>query len=260
VLEPGEVQFATGLIGTVTPGSFDRDIAAANNVAATNPAAALPFSGSGNGSATATVDPAYARGALIAAAASPGLAPFAGGRIGLGSRFEAGLAYTGRVARIDAQHMVARIPSPHGTLAFAVGLGASAALAGRNSETAVTGLSLASLRGIGADVPLLASWQSTDARASVWGGIRSGFDYAEASTLTSEPRPPMSDGLDTVSLHVTRVWSGPMLGASATLAKHVRIAVEVGASYQALRGRFQGSAVSIDGLSITPATSLWWAL
>ena len=46
-------------------------------------------------------DVAYARGALVAAAVNPGIAPFVSARVGIGDDFEGGLTYTGRSARID---------------------------------------------------------------------------------------------------------------------------------------------------------------
>src|SRR5687768_4674716 len=49
-----------------------------------------------------SVEPALEDGAT-----SPGLAPYVGGRLGLGSGFEGGIAYTGRSARADARYALA---------------------------------------------------------------------------------------------------------------------------------------------------------
>ncbi|MDB4933718.1 MAG: hypothetical protein JWP87_690, partial [Labilithrix sp.] len=90
-LPAGDIRVASGISANVAAGSLGDDLRVARDVAARDPQVPGP-----PGS-----NPSYAKGALVAAAIAPGLAPFIGARVGVGNQFEGGLAYTGRAVRAD---------------------------------------------------------------------------------------------------------------------------------------------------------------
>ena len=98
-LAAGEVRAAGGLSGQIAVGSIANDLRSARALAATN--ADLPGLPGSN--------PAFAKGALVAAAVAPGLAPFVAGRVGIGGQAEGGITYTGRAARIDLRRVRSRV-------------------------------------------------------------------------------------------------------------------------------------------------------
>ncbi len=115
-LPTGEVRAAGGLSANIVPGSLGEDLRTAREVAGRDP------SGASSPGAPGT-NPAYAKGALVAAAVAPGLAPYVGARVGVGNAFEGGLAYTGRGVRADMRRSF-----DDGPYSISIGLGGSAAL------------------------------------------------------------------------------------------------------------------------------------
>src|SRR5690606_18382797 len=128
-------------------------------------------------------NPDYARGALVSAALAPGLSPFLGARVGVGSRFEGGIGYTGRAARIDMRRSF-----DDGPWSVSAGLGLSALLYGRRQGSDLPNVELGALHGYGADVPLLVGWQSEGGLYMFWFGARGGAERTIISTLRSEPK------------------------------------------------------------------------
>src|SRR5690348_2139515 len=115
-LPTGDVRVAGGVSANVATGSLGNDLKLARDIAARDPQAP----------GAPGTNPEYAKGALVAAAVAPGLAPFVGARVGVGNNFEGGLAYTGRGIRVDM-----RRGFDDGNVTYSVGLGLSAALLGR---------------------------------------------------------------------------------------------------------------------------------
>jgi len=95
-LPTGDVRASLGLSANVAGANLGTDLRRAKEIAAQNPNAAAP--------GTSNTD--YAKGALVAAAISPGVAPFVSARAGIGNRFDAGLSYTGRAVRLDARRSI----------------------------------------------------------------------------------------------------------------------------------------------------------
>jgi hypothetical protein len=215
-----------------------RDIAARDATGASSPG--LPGT-----------NPDYARGALVAAAVAPGLSPFVAARVGVGNAFEGGLAYTGRGIRADMRRSF-----DSGDFSLSVGLGASAALYGRQQGNELPNVDLSALHGYGADIPVLFGWQSQGGIYSAWIGPRGGFEWVAVEALTSEPKN-VGLGTPPLRLEALRWHAGGVVGI-ATGFNHVHVALEAGIAYQVASGSYNANDVTIRGLSITPASALWW--
>jgi hypothetical protein len=236
-LPAGDVRAAAGVSAHVAPGSLGDDVRRSREIAGVNP--------------TPQTSPEYAKGAIVAAAVAPGLAPFVAARVGVGNRFEGGLAYTGRNVRVDMRRSF-----DDGAWSLSLGLGASAALYGRQQGTDLPNVSLQSLHGYGADVPVLVGWQSTGGVYMAWGGLRGGFERVIVEQVSTEPKdvtlfaPP-------IRLDATRFYGGAVLGV-ATGFNHVHVALEIAASYQSASGTYNGNDAKVHGVTLTPASALWW--
>jgi hypothetical protein len=241
VLPGGDVRAATGVSANITPGSFANDL---SNARAN--AAADPFSPGAPGS-----NPIYAKGALVAAAIAPGLAPFAGARVGVGQKFEAGLAYMGRAVRVDLRRGFG-----DGAWTYSAGFGGSAALYGRQQGAELPNVELGALRGYGADIPLLAGWESPAGIYKLWFGARGGFEHVSVERLTTEPKSVTIGGAP-ISLDANRFYGGGVVGFAVGF-KHVHVALEGSVSYQVVKGTYNQTDATIQGLTIAPATALWW--
>lgn len=242
-LPAGDIRAAGGVSANVAVGSLGEDLRNARDVAARDPQAP----------GAPGTNPAYAKGALVAAAIAPGLAPFIGARVGVGNHFEGGLAYTGRAVRADLRRSF-----DEGKFSFSAGLGLSAALYGRQTGngTELPNVDLAALHGYGFDVPLLVGWESNGGIYKVWGGARGGFERDVLETLTSEPKS-VTIGTAPIHLEANRYYGGGVVGV-ATGFNHVHVAIELSAAYQAVRGSYNENKVTVQGLTLAPSTALWW--
>lgn len=240
----GDIRAAGGMSAQIVPGSFGDDLRRARQISADD--------ASGERSPGAPGSNAdYAKGALVAAAVAPGIAPFVAARVGVGNRFEGGLTYTGRGIRIDMRRAFGEDP-----WTLSVGLGASAALYGRQQGTELPNVDLGSLHGYGADLPVLVGWQSLNGLYSLWFGPRGGFERIVIDTLTSEPKD-VTFGVPPIRLEATRFHAGGVVGI-ATGFNHVHVALEAGVAYQTVRGTYNANDVTVRGLTIAPASAVWW--
>ena len=240
-LPMGDVRIASGVNANVAAGSLGDDLKLARELAAKDPQSPGP----------PNTNPAYAKGALVAAAIGPGLAPFVGARVGAGNNFEGGLAYTGRAVRVDM-----RKGFDDGNVTYSVGLGLSAALYGRQQGTELTNVDLGALHGYGGDIPLLVGWESAGGIYKVWGGVRGGFERDVIETLTSEPKA-VTLGNGPIHLDANRYWGGGVVGL-ATGFRHLHVALELSAAYQFVKGTYNENNVTVRGVTLAPATALWW--
>lgn len=243
-LSSGDVRAAGGVSAHVVPGSLGEDLRRAREIVARDTTGTTSPGEPGT-------NPDYAKGALVAAAVAPGLAPFVGARVGVGNAFEGGLAYTGRGVRVDMRRSF-----DDGPYSLSVGLGASAALYGRQQGGDLPNVDLGSLHGYGADVPVLFGWQSLSGLYSVWAGPRAGFEWVAVERLTSEPRD-MTLAPPQIRLEATRWHAGGVVGV-ATGFNHVHVALEAGVAYQIVNGTYNANDVGVRGLTVTPATAVWW--
>jgi hypothetical protein len=240
-LPTGDIRAAGGVSANIAAGTLGDDLRVARDIAARDPSAP----------GAPGTNEAYAKGALVAAAIAPGLAPFVGARVGVGNNFEGGLTYTGRAVRADM-----RRGFDDGKATLSIGLGVSAALAGRQSGSELPNVSLGSMHGYGADIPLLVGWESAGGIYKVWGGARGGFEHIVVETLTSEPKPvPVFNA--PINLDANRFWGGGVVGV-ATGFGHVHVALELSAAFQTVTGTYNENNVTIRGVTLAPATALWW--
>lgn len=240
-LPTGDIRMASGVSANVAAGSLGDDLRVAKGVATKDPQ--VPGAPGSN--------PAYAKGALVAAAIAPGLAPFIGARVGVGNQYEGGLAYTGRAVRADLRRSF-----DSGNVSFSAGLGLSAALYGRQQGSELPDVDLGALHGYGFDIPLLVGWESSGGIYKVWGGGRGGFERDVIETLTSEPKAVTLGG-QPLHLDANRYWGGAVVGI-ATGFNHVHVALELSADYQVVVGNYNENHVTVHGITLAPATALWW--
>jgi len=238
-LATGDVRGAAGIAARAVVGDLGTSLSQATNAAA---AAAAQ-------STTPSIDTTYAKGALVAATMAPDLSPVAGARVGVGSQFEGGIMYTGRGARIDLRRAFG-----HGTWALSVGLGLDTAFSGRQTD-ALAGVDNANLLGFGGDVPILAGYQSTSGLYYAWIGARVGYEHDTIQPRGEQTVPAPSQPAPTLA--GDRVFVGGLLGVAMGF-RHVHVALELEADYATVSGTFGGVSARVDGLSLTPASAVWW--
>lgn len=240
-LPTGEVRAATGFSANIATGALASSLNAARSEAVTNP----------NVPGLPGTDESYARGALVAAAVAPGLAPFVAARVGTGQRYEGGISYSGRGARIDMRRSYDR-----DAFSLSIGVGGSFLFYGRQFGDPLPNVDLGQLRGYGLDVPILAGWESAAGIYQLWIGVRGGGEHVSIEELRSEPKSP---GLGTppISLSATRYHAGGLVGFAIGF-RHVHIALELDVAYQHLDGSYNSTQASVDGVALVPASAIWW--
>jgi len=239
-LPTGDVRLSGGMSGSFVVGSLANEVAAARTEAGHDSSVPGP-----PGS-----DPTYARGAIILAAVAPGLAPYVAARVGIGDRFEGGVAYTGRAAHIDVRRSF-----DWDRVSLSVGLGLEMPLYGDPDTSTLPQVDLSSVHGYGADVPVLIGWESDARLYMLWAGLRAGWDHVDIGALTTEP------GAATVTSPVTlsadRFYGAGVVGVAGGF-RHVHVALELDVAYQEVHGTFNATTVSLAGVSMAPAGALWW--
>ena len=238
-LPKGEIRAAAGLSGQAVAGDFAAALQGARTEAGT-PASTKP-------------DPTFSRGALVAAAVNPGLAPFVAARVGIGHDFEGGMTYTGRGMRVDFRR--AFYFGDDDAWALSLGAGGSAALYGRLQGGDLPGVNLSDLKGWGADVPVLVGYEASSGLYMVWLGARGGWEHDTIAALTTEPGPGLV--VPPTGLTADRYWGGGVVGA-ATGFRHVHVALELDVSYERVSGSYGGTSATVEGVAITPAGAVWW--
>lgn len=239
-LPEGVVRAQVGTSAQIATGGLASDVREARRIAAEDPSK-LPPAKSDD----------YAKGALVLASVAPGLAPLVGARAGVGNGVEGGIGYTGRALRIDGR----KVFDWSNGVALSLGIGASGAFYGDDPQTALPALDLSKLRAFGGDVPILVGWKSQAGLYQAWAGARAGYERATIESLTSEPKA-VSLGTPPIGLEADRFWGGGLVGLAAGF-RRVHVAVEIAAAYQSVKGTYNGSSVSVQGLALTPATALW---
>ncbi len=197
----------------------------------------------GSGAVPGSPDPTFAKGALVLAAVAPGMAPYEAARAGIGERFEGGVTYTGRAAHLD----VRRSFDWH-DVSLSIGLGVETPIHGDSDTSSLPQVDLSSVRGYGADVPVLVGWRSVASAYQVWGGVRAGWDHTDVGS-------PWID--DAGSLSANRLYGGAVVGLAAGF-RHVHAALELDIAYQSVTGSLGETNVSVAGLSVAPAAAAWW--
>lgn len=240
----GDVQAAAGFSGNIATAGLAEALQSATNQAA---------AGNGGVPGAPGTNPTYARGALVAASAGPGLAPFVAARVGIGASAEAGIGYTGRAVRLDLRRSF-DLP---GRWALSLGAGGSAALYGHQDGAALPDVDLGDMHGVGADIPILVGYRSDGDLYMLWLGARAGLEHVDISAETSEP-DTVAIGPAPISLSATRLWAGGLVGAALGF-RHVHVAMELDVSYASISGSYNQSHAQVDGVMLTPGTALWWS-
>lgn len=203
----------------------------------------------------------FTRGALVRAAAAPGVTPFVAARVGLGSDNEAGMTYTARTVRLDGRHAF-----EWDDLALSAGLvaiGALPRLSSRAPETAsgvgdgarLLQADLRSTRGYGLELPLVFGYRSAADVVQVWTGVRAGLERDEYDfSILAAPEETLLASADAM-----RRWVGGLIGFSVGLAP-IEVRVELDAAYEHVSGELAlGSSVEsgrASGLTLTPAMAI----
>jgi hypothetical protein len=235
----GEVRAHAGFSGQVAAAGFSTALRDAQSDAA---AGGLPGAPPGKGA-----DATFAKGALVEASIGPGLAPVIGARVGLGNRFEGGLAYTGRAARAD----VRRSFELSRYWAISLEAAGSAALYSREAGQGLPNVDLGELHGWGADVPIVVGYASDGELYSLWLGPRAGWEEIEIGQRTA------TVGGMPARLSATRVWAGGLLGLAVGF-RHIHVAMEIDASVARVAGNYRGTNAELTGLTLAPGAALWW--
>jgi len=232
----GDVRVSAGASGAVAVGSLASAVSAASTEAGHDSSVPGPPG----------TDPTYAKGALVLAAVAPGVAPYVGARVGIGAGFEGGVAYTGRAAHVDVRRSF-----DWDDTSLSIGLGLEMPIYGDPDTNTLPQVDLRAVHGYGADVPVIVGWQSAARLYMVWAGVRGGWDHVDIGSLSSDP------SVKTVtSLSADRFYGGGVVGMAAGF-RHVHGALELDVAYQSIRGTFDATNVTVQGLSIAPAAALW---
>jgi hypothetical protein len=198
--------------------------------------------------------PAQNQASLQNLTVSPGVAPWAAGRIGFEGSNEAGLTYSGRTLRLDGRHAFLL---GKGNVAISVGLGASALMAERPGSDQAGGVF-----GGGADLPVLLGIRSASDLYAFWLGPRVGFEILSGRTQLTD-----SSGMGTLyDVSGKHFYTGLTVGARVGF-RHVHLALELNAAYHHADGSYQTSPMgmtpggaptssSVQQISITPAGAI----
>jgi hypothetical protein len=233
-LGAGDVRATTGLSGSVSTGELS--------------AAVQGVGSRSNLSGPSSADDAYAKAALVVASMAPGVAPVVGARVGLGNQVEGGLTYTARAVRADARRSfgLSRFWS------LSLGLGGTAVLRGYQADDLLNGLDLGALHGWGADLPVLIGYASDGDLYEVWLGTRGGWEEVDLTTT------PSSSSVSTLGgLSATRLWAGGLLGTAVGF-RHVHVSMEIDVCYASINGQYGNTHMRISGLTLGPASAIWW--
>jgi hypothetical protein len=240
-LPAGDVQAAAGFSGNIATAGFADAIRNAQAEAMA----------SGDMVSSPGTDPTYAKGALVAASIGPGLAPYGAARVGAGAQVEGGIAYTGRAIRIDLRRSFDLSPG----WALSIGAGGSTALFGHQNGVVLPNVDLGELHGWGADVPALIGYRSEGDLYMAWLGARAGWEHVDISEVSSQNSVTL--GAAPVSLSATRFWGGALLGFAVGF-RHIYVAIEIDASYASVTGDYNETHVQVSGITVAPASALWW--
>ena len=197
------------------------------------------------GNAPAPADLRAARGALVALAEGPALAPYAAARVGIPGTNEAGLSYSGQALRGDFRHAF-----EWGASALSVGLGVSGRGFGQNTPE-LPSIDLSRAHALGVDLPILAGYHTDADLIAVWAGMRASLDHWSGSVSL--------DSGAGYELDANRLAIGPVFGMSLGLPPFW-VSAELALDYGHVTGQLDrpGSRydAQIDGWSARPAGAL----
>jgi hypothetical protein len=170
---------------------------------------------------------------------------------------EAGVAYTGRSARLDG-----RYTSRGRHFALSGGLALEWVLAHSTEETSqgtstsptLAGVDPSGVSGWALSVPLLVGYRSDAELVQLWGGIRGRYERASGAVSFAAEQSLTAD----LSAHAV---SGEALIGLAVGLPPIWVAAEVSVGYLNVHGELSrsggaASSASVDGVTVTPAGAL----
>ena len=181
--------------------------------------------------------------AIEEGAVAPGLAPWVGGRVGIGANWEGGVTYTGRSARADIRHAFVA-----DDLALSLGLGVSGLLPKRDDDLRLR------VGGFGFDVPLIVGWRSDADLYSLWLGPRGGGEYLNGQQEVGvDPLDPDRFVLDDVS--GWHAYAGGVFGMRIGF-RYVFAVLEVDGAMHWAGGSIGDEDVSVSQFAIEPGGAI----
>ncbi len=187
-----------------------------------------------------------AEAVLESGAFSPGLAPWVGGRYGLGDDFDAGLTYTARTVRLDGRR--AFTFGNQDEAAVSLGLAASGLLPKRDDELG------SRIGGFGGDVPILIGWRSSADIYAIWAGARGGAELLrgqrELAVEPNDPSAPLVEDIEGWHAH-----AGGLLGIRVGF-RYIFAVFELGAAMHWAGGSVGPLEVTLSQFSVAPAGAL----
>ena len=228
-LPTGNVVFGAGASQNFVVGNADRQVEEAREAISENPGAAV------TPGTTRSVEERNAEvleGAIAYSLMTPGLAPWVGGRVGVGYDFEAGLTYTGRSARLDGRYAFET-----DSTALSIGLGLSGRLLHPEQNAAQTGevplVNDGGIAGVGFDVPVIVGWRSSADVVQAYGGVRGGYETLFGTYLVTSVDTDATRG--EADVRAGRSFFGGLLGMIIGV-RPVWVGFELDATYHYGRG------------------------
>jgi hypothetical protein len=255
-LRPGKITVGAGASGTFLAGPANSSLDEARAVT------------TAGGATTEQEQQELTEGTIVSVLATPGVAPWVGARAGIAERTEAGVAYTGRWARVDVRQAL-----EDRKLALSFGLAGLLLLANPSADPAepagtsgqVSGVDSSGAYGFGFHVPVLVGYRSDAELVQAWGGLVGTFEQAFGPVLVGDETPDdpsdLLEGDDVEELKLdARRFSGAVVVGLAVGIEPIWVAVELTGRYFALDGSLSNTnthtAGELTGLSIEPAGAL----
>jgi hypothetical protein len=264
-LKQEQIAVGSGISSRVVMASAKRRIDAAHDMAANN-----AIDGE-EGEQT------FVEGSLLGRSLAPGLAPWVGGRVGLGQDWEAGMSYTGHRLRVDGRHAF-------GDDLFALSVGSAVNLltlqlepgsegssmgGGTNQRLASEGLEF-SATGWGVELPVMIGTRSFSRLFEPALGVRLGYErvFGQMPLTVLPPSTPPGGGGATSVTHARaaaqRFSAEGVLGLSAGSGIfYVRLEVAAGIhqasgslDFPAGSGDPQRRRLALRAFSLQPAAAL----
>jgi hypothetical protein len=102
----------------------------------------------------------------------------------------------------------------------------------------------------------LVGYESDGGLYAAWLGVRGGWDEVFADDVRRDASAPTIPG-PAISLSARRLWAGGLLGLAVGF-RHVHVAMELDVGYAGVTGDIGSIHVDLGGLTVCPASAVWW--
>jgi hypothetical protein len=242
---PGDVRVQLGAAALV-PVAGDRSaLPDARKAIATNPGT-IPLPSPGGATLPeSTVD----TGTAVALGAKPGVAPVVRAVVGITRDLEGTFRYGGRDVGAGVRYVfLSRRTETAAAATLSIGVEARTVLMGRPEDGVLTGVSVASLRGYGGTVPLIAAWQSDAGLVLAYAGVALGIDRVTALVQYSG----FGANQPTYDASVFRVFGAGTLGIGLGF-RRLHVLGELGIQRDLLHATVGERSADVRLWSLTPA-------